>query len=212
MTTLVIADPDDTFWRGFRLLIESQSEFKILAETADAQEALKLTLDLNPDILLLELRAHSLGIETAIATIAEQKKNTRVVILAENCDKQNVSLAIKPGVCGFIDKSVDSSEILDALRAVSLGKVSFPPLVAQTWLAHHNTVGQGPNGRLTNRETEVLIHIAEGKSNKEIASHLAIGVRTVETHRERVMRKLDIHSIAGLTRYAVSNGLVPLTC
>ena len=209
MITIVIADPDATFRRGLQLLLQDNTEFKICGETADCAEALKLTLDLNPDILLLELRTHSLRIEAVMAAITEQKKHTKIIILAENCEKQN-ALSIRRGVYGFIDKSADPAGILDVVKMVNSGETSFPAEVAQIWLAQHRTVGQGPKGRLTKREMEVLTHIAGGNSNKEIAAILVIGVRTVETHRERIMRKLDTHSIAGLTRYAVAKGLVSL--
>jgi DNA-binding NarL/FixJ family response regulator len=119
---------------------------------------------------------------------------------------------IQSGARGYILKQAPTAELVRAIESINAGQTVFSPDVAHLALsrfvlgAHE---GSSP-GQLSNREREVLVAIAEGLSNKEIASRLNVGVRTVETHRERIMRKLNIHSVAGLTKYAVAKGLVPL--
>ena len=138
----------------------------------------------------------------------------KVLILSMYANTDYVMRIIQCGARGFVIKEAPTEELIQAIDTVHAGGSHFSPDVARVALNH---VVRGNNGdhaapfmRLTPREREVLLHIADGLSNKEIASALDIGVRTVETHRERIMRKLDIHTIAGLTRFAISQGMVSL--
>jgi len=124
---------------------------------------------------------------------------------------RSVSRIVQAGARGYVLKNAPSEELLHAIDAVASGEAFFSPDVARLVLNRYvNDAGQPPLGKLTAREREVLILIAEGRSNKEIADQLKLGVRTVETHREHVMRRLNIHSVAGLTKFAIVHGLVSL--
>jgi DNA-binding NarL/FixJ family response regulator len=119
---------------------------------------------------------------------------------------------VKAGARGYVLKDTPPEELVQAIETVNAGEAYFSPSVARIALNQYvaESDSNSPLTRLSEREREVLVQIAEGKSNKEIASQLNLGVRTVETHRERIMRKLDIHSVAGLTKFAIANGMVSL--
>jgi DNA-binding NarL/FixJ family response regulator len=134
-----------------------------------------------------------------------------VLILSMHSNTEYVMRIIQSGASGYILKDAPTEELVRAIEIVNAGEAFFSPEVARAALNKYvRSGGENATGQLTNREREVLIQIAEGLSNKEIASKLGVGVRTVETHRERIMRKLNIHSVAGLTKFAISKGLVSL--
>jgi two-component system nitrate/nitrite response regulator NarL len=144
--------------------------------------------------------------------LRRERPEIKVIILSMYSNTDYVMRIIECGARGFILKEAPPQELVQAIEAVHAGQTHFSQDVARVAL---NQVVRGsgessPLSRLTNREREVLVQIAEGLSNKEIAHQLSIGVRTVETHRERIMRKLDIHTVAGLTRFAISQGIVSL--
>jgi two-component system nitrate/nitrite response regulator NarL len=136
----------------------------------------------------------------------------KVLILSMHDNSDYIMRILQSGARGYVLKEASPEELVKAIETVNSGEAFFSPEVAR--LALNQFVqgsGEGPHpSQLTDREREVLIHIAEGLSNKEIACRLNVGVRTVETHRERIMRKLDIHTIAGLTKFAISKGLITL--
>jgi len=136
----------------------------------------------------------------------------KVIILSTCSNTEYVMRIIECGARGFVLKEAPPAELMQAIESVHAGQTHFSPDVARVALNHVVRGGNDsiPASRLTNREREVLVHIADGLSNKEISTQLNIGVRTVETHRERIMRKLDIHTVAGLTRFALTQGMVSL--
>ena len=127
-------------------------------------------------------------------------------------NREYIFRIIQAGAHGYVSKEAKPEELLRAIESVYEGDTFFSPEIARAALDHLVSSGgkRPPFEQLTSREREVLVLIAEGKSNKEIAHNLGIGVRTIETHRERIMRRLDIHSVAGLTKFAVANGMIPL--
>jgi DNA-binding NarL/FixJ family response regulator len=144
-------------------------------------------------------------------TLHKEASQVPVIILSMHSNREYVARVVQAGARGYVLKSAPAAELLNAIDTVASGEAFFSPDVARLVLNQFvNDAGQTPLEKLTAREREVLILIAEGRSNKEIADKLNVGVRTVETHRERVMRKLDIHSVARLTKFAISYGLVSL--
>jgi len=144
--------------------------------------------------------------------LRKEVPDTRILILSVHSNKEYVFRVIQAGAHGYVSKEASPEELFQAIEAVYAGETYFSAEIAQVALNQLVTSGgkKEPFSQLTAREREVLVLIAEGKSNKEIASALNVGVRTIETHRERIMRRLNIHSVAGLTKFAIANGMVTL--
>jgi len=135
-----------------------------------------------------------------------------VLVLSVHNNRDYIFRIIQAGAHGFISKEAPPDELLRAIESVYAGEPFFSPEIAKAALDQLVSSGgkKDPFAQLTSREREVLVLIAEGQSNKEIANKLGIGVRTIETHRERIMRRLDIHSVAGLTKFAIANGMISI--
>jgi DNA-binding NarL/FixJ family response regulator len=144
--------------------------------------------------------------------LRKEAPNVKILVLSVHNNKEYVFRIIQAGAHGYISKEAPPEELLRAIESVHTGEPFFSPEIARAALNQIVTSGgkKEPFAQLTSREREVLILIAEGQSNKEIANRLGIGVRTIETHRERIMRRLDIHSVAGLTKFAIANGMISL--
>ena len=207
---LILADDHPVVRRGIRACLERYRHLVIVAEAADGLEALRKARELLPDVLMTDLEMPNLtGLAVAEALHRDLPK-IKVLILSAHANPDYVLRCAQAKVQGYVLKQAAPEELLQAIEAVHAGKPFFNPAlagVALTQLVLGNQQGPDPSS-LTNREREVLTHIAEGLCNKEIGCRLNIGTRTVETHRERLMRKLDIHSTAGLTRFAVAKGLI----
>jgi two-component system nitrate/nitrite response regulator NarL len=212
---LLLVDDHPIVLEGIRSHLAAQPEFEIVGDASNGHEALTKARLLEPDIILLDISMPGMnGLETMVR-LRKTVPHIKVLILTMHCSKEYVSQIIAAGVRGYLLKDAAPAELVQAIKLVHEGQVFYSPRVSRVVLddlvrGRPNTVAPDPLVALTERERQVLIGIAEGLSNKEIASHLNLGVRTVETHRERIMRKLDIHSIAGLTRFAISKGLVGL--
>ncbi len=198
--------------RGLQSCLTRQDRLRIVGEAADGDEALQKALELTPDVVLMDIsmpRRDGLAVTEALR---KQAPTIKVLVLSVHSNKEFIFRIIQAGAHGYISKEASPEQLLDAIEAVFAGETFFSPEIAQAALTQLVTAGgkKEPFGQLTNREREVLVLIAQGKSNKEIASQLGIGVRTIETHRERIMRRLDIHSVAGLTKFAIANGLISL--
>ena len=189
-----------------------QDRIQVVGEAADGREALDKVRALKPDVVLMDIDMPLMNGMAATDLLRREQASIKVIILSMYSNTDYVMRIIECGARGFILKEAPPQELVQAIEAVHAGQTHFSQDVARVAL---NQVVRGsgessPLSRLTNREREVLVQIAEGLSNKEIAHQLSIGVRTVETHRERIMRKLDIHTVAGLTRFAISQGIVSL--
>lgn len=209
---VLIADDHPVVRRGLQACLARQESLKVVGEAADGDEALEKALELAPDVVLMDIsmpRRDGLAVTQALRKQAPQIK---VLVLSVHNNKDYIFRIIQAGAHGYVSKEASPEELLEAIESVCGGETFFSPEMAQA--AIHQLVNNGgkrePFAQLTGREREVLVLIAEGQSNKEIANRLGIGVRTIETHRERIMRRLDIHSVAGLTKFAIANGLVPL--
>jgi len=209
---VLVADDHPVVRKGLQSCLVLQESLKLVGEAADGEEALEKALALTPDVVLLDIsmpRRDGLAVAAALRKDAPQIK---VLILSMHSNKEYLFRIIQAGAHGYVSKGASPEELLHAIESVHKGETFFSPEIAQAALNQlvNNGGKKEPYAQLTAREREVLVLIAQGRSNKEIASQLGIGVRTIETHRERIMRRLDIHSVAGLTKFAIANGLVPL--
>jgi len=197
--------------RGIQMSLAQNTKIQVVGEASDGREALVRAHQLKPDVVLMDIDMPQMNGLAVTDLLRREMPELKVLILSTYSNTEYVMRIIQCGARGFILKEAAADEVVHAVEIVHAGATHFSPEVARIAL---NQVVRGsddksaPLARLTNREREVLLYIAEGFSNKEIACQLNIGVRTVETHRERIMRKLDIHSIAGLTRFAIAQGMV----
>jgi two-component system, NarL family, nitrate/nitrite response regulator NarL len=207
-----LADDHPVVRKGLQSCLAKQDSLRIVGEAADGEEALAKIRELLPDVVLLDISMPRLTGLSVTETLRKELPNVKVLILSVHNNKEYIFRIIQSGAHGYVSKEAPPEELLRAIESVHAGETFFTPEVAHAALNQLvNRSGSGdPFAQLTSREREVLVLIAEGRSNKEIASQLGIGVRTIETHRERIMRRLNIHSVAGLTRFAIANGLVSL--
>jgi two-component system nitrate/nitrite response regulator NarL len=197
--------------KGIGSCLARQADLEITGEAANGQEALRKARELSPDIVLMDLDMPQMDGLAVTEVMRRELPDIKVLILTMHSNSEYVMRIIQSGARGYILKHASPEDLVQAITTVQSGEVFFSPEVARVALNQLVNAGEhGDNHDLTIREREVLSRIADGLSNKEIAMCLGVGVRTVETHRERVMRKLNIHSIAGLTKYAVAKGLVTL--
>ena len=209
---VLLADDHPVVRKGLSSCLAQAQNLVIVGEATDGQEALRMAKELAPDLVLMDIEMPLLNGLTAADILRKENPAVKVLLLSMHNDSDFVMRILQSGARGYILKQAPTEELLKAIEAINAGETYFSQDVAR--LALNQFVrgpGEGPHtGQISAREREVLIAIAEGLSNKEIACRLGVGVRTVETHRERIMRKLNIHSIAGLTRFAIAKGLVPL--
>src|SRR5262249_49696370 len=174
--------------------------------------AVRKIKELMPDIVLMDIDMPQMNGLAVTDLLRKEVPQVKVLVLSMHSNSEYVLRIVQSGARGYILKDASPEELVRAIETVQAGDSFFSSDVARVALDQYLRRGPGETAtnQLTNREREVLVQISEGLSNKEIASRLGVGVRTVETHRERIMRKLDIHSVAGLTKFAISHGLVSL--
>jgi DNA-binding NarL/FixJ family response regulator len=201
---VLIADSHTIFREGLRSLLRHEKDLRVVGEASTCLEAIGLARRLQPAIIVIDsaLPDHS-GFEGAIRIMRENPA-IKIVILSTYDDQTLVAQAAKAGIQGYLIKQTASGEFLAALRAVAAGKSWFSTSVHTFILA----MNEERQPLLTPRETQVLQMIARGIPNKDISRELAISIKTVEKHRQQIMDKLNIHDVAGITRYAVRKGLV----
>jgi DNA-binding NarL/FixJ family response regulator len=209
---LLLADDHALVRAGMRSLLSELPGVEVVAETGDGREALRLVRERKPDIALIDISMPGLnGLEVA-ARIAHEHPATRVIIVSMHGDDESVRRALVSGALGYLLKNSDKSELELALRTVARGDTWLSPAltkrVVKAFTQGAQPPAEGPFEVLTPRQREVLQLVAEGHSNKEIASRLNVALKTVETHRTELMERLGIHGVAGLVRYAIQVGLV----
>ena len=209
---VLVVDDHPVVRKGLQTCLAKQERLKIVGEASDGDEALQKSRDLDPDVILLDISMPRMNGLAVTEQLRKETPNVKVLILSVHNNKEYIFRIIQSGAHGYVSKEASPDELLRAIEAVFDGQAFFSPEIARAALNQfvNNGGKKEPFAQLTDREREVLVLIAEGQSNKEIANKLGIGVRTIETHRERIMRRLNIHSVAGLTKYAIANGLVSL--
>jgi len=209
---ILLVDDHPVVRKGITSCLSHVENIQIIGEAADGQEGIQKAKELHPDVVLMDIDMPRMNGLTAAETLHKENPGIKVLILSMHSQTDFVMRILQSGARGFVLKAAPPDELIKAIEIVHTGEAFFSPDVARAALNQYvRGAGEGPHpAHISNREREVLIAIAEGLSNKEIASRLGVGVRTVETHRERIMRKLNIHSIAGLTRFAIQKGLINL--
>jgi DNA-binding NarL/FixJ family response regulator len=209
---VLLADDHPVVRLGIVSCLEQYANLDVVGEAADGQEALRKARELVPDVLLIDIGMPYLtGFDVAEA-LHQELPQIKVLLLSLQTNAEFVRRWVLSGAKGYILKQASPEEFVQAIETVNAGQPFFSPEVARVTL-NRIVRGKGPGpdtSDLTDREREVLTCIAEGLSNKEVGCRLNIGTRTAESHREHLMRKLDIHSIAGLTRFAIAKGLLPM--
>ena len=210
---VLLADDHPVVRRGIAACLGRFPHLRIVGEAADGQEAMRKITELSPDIVLMDIDMPHLNGLAVTERLRKEMPHVRVLVLSMHSQTDCVMRILQSGARGYVLKDAPTDELLNAIETVHGGEAYFSPDVARMALKQFvRGVGDGGSAaQLTPREREVLTQIAEGLSNKEFANLLGVGVRTVETHRERIMRKLDIHSVAGLTRFAIAKGYVSLS-
>lgn len=208
---LLLVDDHPVVRKGISSCLARHEHLQIAGEAGDGQEAIRKTRELMPDIILMDIDMPEMNGLAVTEVLRKEVPKVKVLVLSMHSNSEYVMRIIQSGASGYVLKEAPTEELVRAIEAVNAGEAFFSPEVARVALNKYvRGAAESPATQLTNREREVLVQIAEGLSNKEIANKLGVGVRTVETHRERIMRKLNIHSVAGLTKFAISQGLVSL--
>jgi two-component system, NarL family, nitrate/nitrite response regulator NarL len=206
---VLVADDHMIVRTGIRHVLEGQAEFEVVGEAASGEEALELTPQLKPDVVLLDISMPGPSGLQVTERLRAISPGTRVLILSMYDNAEYVLQSVRAGAHGYLLKDTAATELRDAVRTVCRGESYFSAPVATRLTAAVRGEEAHPGlEQLTGREREVLLGIARGQTNKEIAGELGISHRTVETHRESLMRKLKLRSVAELTRFALSAGLV----
>jgi two-component system nitrate/nitrite response regulator NarL len=212
-TRLLLADDHPVVRRGIAMCLADNDGIEIVGEAADTEETLRKARQLQPDVILMDVDMPGPSGFVAAETLKKELPRTKILILSMSKNKAFVPRILQSGARGYIAKDASTEELIRAIEAVQSGDTFFSQEMAQAALEQMLNRSADPssaNPPLTSREQEVLIGIARGLSNKEIASQLNIGTRTIETHRERLMRKLGINNVGGLTKYALANGLITM--
>ncbi len=214
---VLLADDHTLVRAGFRVLLDNFDGVQVVAEADNGRDALRLAQTRQPDVVLMDVAMPELnGLEAALH-LAEELPHVRVIILSMHANEEYVLRALRAGAAGYLLKDSDLEELEIAIEAVTRGETYLSPPVSKLIADYIRRTGSesgesqvetNPYERLTRRRREVLQLIVEGRTTKEIARTLKISVKTVETHRARLMEQLDIHNIAGLVRYAIQVGLV----
>lgn len=214
MTKVLLADDHGVVRKGLRFLLEQEADFEVAGEAADGREAIRLARELSPDVIVMDIAMPQLNGIDATAQIVRQNPRIQVLILSMHNDETYLLRALEAGARGFLLKDTAEDDLVRAVRVVAQGKPFFSPAIAQALLEDYMRNLQQRNQQdsyslLTDREKEVLQLLAEGRSNKEVAQLLNLSVYTVETHRTRIMQKLNLHNTAELVLYAVRKKIIP---
>jgi len=211
---ILVADDHELVRRGVRALLGVRRDWKIVGEVADGKQAVEKARQLRPDVLIVDISMPNLDGLEATRQILQVSPQTKVLTLTMHESDQMVRRVLEAGALGYVLKSDLARQLVKAVRSVSQGKVFLTPkvssLVLEAFLKvgkHTGRIGSSRRGP-TSREREIIRLLAEGKANKQIAEKLGITVRTVETHRAKIMTKLGLHSVIELVHYAIRNDII----
>ena len=204
---ILLVDDHALVRQGLRSLLEREN-FSVVGEAADGLEAIQQARALSPDLVVMDISMPSENGLNAAREIQKSCPGIKVILLTQHSEDVYIADALEGGVAGYVLKSQVSNDLIHAIRQVMTGKVYISPGVWGAVLSAYKSRIDKKSDVLTLRERQVLQLIAEGKTTRDVASLLFISVKTAETHRSRLMQKLDIHETAGLVRYAIRRGLV----
>jgi DNA-binding NarL/FixJ family response regulator len=211
---ILLADDHKIVRDGLRTLVEKEPDMEVVGEAENGRKAVKLTRELSPDLVIMDVTMSDLnGIEAA-RQIHKETPDVKVIALSMHSDRRFVAGMLEAGASGYLLKDCAFEELTRAIKNVISNKIYLSPgitdVVVKDYLGKSTKASHSAFSDLTNREREVLQLLAEGRSTKQIAESLHVSVKTIETHRRQIMEKLDIHSIAELTKYALREGLTSL--
>jgi DNA-binding NarL/FixJ family response regulator len=212
-TSVLLADDHTLIRAGLRMVVDAQPDLTVVGEASDGREAVAMAGKLNPDVVVMDIAMPSLNGIEACRQIRAALPDTQVVMLSMHSDEGYVLRALKAGAKAYLLKDSAEADLARAIRAATAGKSFFSPAVGQVLLQDYmrrleRTGGEDSYELLTPREREILQLVAEGKSSKEIANLLSLSVYTVETHRARLMQKLNLRSVPEAILYAVRKGII----
>jgi DNA-binding NarL/FixJ family response regulator len=215
--TVLLAEDHQIVREGFRSLLKHEHDIEVVGEAENGRQAIQLTRKLRPAVVVMDIVMPLLNGLEATRQIRKECPNTKVLILSAHRDDAYVEQATGLGAAGFLLKHTSSHDLATAIREVQKGKTFLDPAIAGR-APNRRQASMNPDGnlkkrsnRLSSREAEVLQLIAEGKPNKQVAAELGLSFKTVDKHRQHLMSKLNIHDIAGLTRYAIAEGIIEST-
>ena len=212
--TVLLAEDHAVVRQGLCALLNADGHFVIVGEARTGREAVDMAKSLKPDIILMDIAMPVLNGLAATQQILAADPAARVIVLSAHSDDEYIQRMCKAGVAGFLEKQTSAEILTTAIREVAAGRVFFSPSITkrlrdvQDGMRGRDGLIKASSVRLTARESEVLQLVAEGSANKQVAATLGISIKTVEKHRQHLMDKLKIHDTAGLTRYAIAQGVV----
>ena len=207
---VVLVDDHEIVLQGLKLVLRVQPEVEVVGEASGAEEALQCINKTKPDLVMLDMELPNSNGVALSRQILEQNPKTKIIIFSAHLNPQYVSEAVQEGVSGYLGKIHRTGEITAALKAVQRGEMYLCAEAATALAKDYRRKAALGAVRLSERESNVLQAIAEGQSTKEIAAAMSLSVKTIETHRQNLMAKLNLHSVAALTKYAVRQGLTRL--
>ena len=212
--TVLLAEDHQIVREGFRCVLKDERDIEVVGEAENGRQAMQLIRKLRPAVVVMDIAMPLLNGLEATRQIRKEFPATKVLILSAHSDEAYVEQVTALGAAGFLLKQTSSHNLATAIREVQKGKTFFGPEIAGC-APHRNQKSvdrkgnlHKKNNRLSSREMEVLQLIAEGKPNKQVAAELGVTFKTVDKHRQHLMSKLDIHDVAGLTRYAIAEGII----
>jgi DNA-binding NarL/FixJ family response regulator len=211
---VLLADDHNIVREGLRSLLEKEPDIDIVAMADNGRTAVQLAAELKPDVAVLDIAMPEMNGIEATRRISRDDPQVKVLALSMHSARRFVTEALSAGAKGYLLKDCAAEELVRAIRTVAANETYLSPKVAgliiKDYLKHSPETRLSDNSCLTNREREILQLIAEGESTKETAFKIGVSIKTVETHRQQIMKKLNLHSVAELTRYAIREGLTPL--
>jgi len=208
VTKILLADDHTIVRQGLKLIISSHADLQVIGEAANGREVLELAEKLKPDLILMDVAMPELNGIEATRRLHQISPRTKVLVLSMHKEAVYVREILKAGARGYILKDAIDTELISAIQSVARGDGYISPAVSGTLLSDYRQNITNPLDLLSSREREVLQLIAEGKTNKEVATRLNLSVYTVDSHRGKIMEKLNLHSTGELVRFAMKQGLV----
>ncbi len=210
---VLVAEDHAVVREGIRMILDAQDDFEVVGEARDGEEAVRLARQLSPHVVVMDISMPRMNGVEATQEIKRQDPDMQVLILTMHEEESYVFQLLRLGAAGYVLKRAAATDLVEAVRAASRGEAFLYPAVARSVVQDYldrmrSGEGTGRYDGLTDREREILVLIAEGHTNSQIADRLFISVKTVQTHRAHIMEKLDLHDRSLLVRYAVRKGLI----